>query len=126
MQFLFIIDPLASLKAYKDSTVTMLREAHRRGHALYVCEQTSVAASEDAIQAGVTRITIGQNDADWYAAHESAMRKLASFDAVVMRKDPPFDMEYVASTWLLSAAEREFTSTTSPAVRRETCTWLPT
>ena len=107
MQFLFIIDPLESLKAYKDSTVTMMREAQRRGHAVYTCEQTSIAASGGAIQAGTTRITLRPADDDWYSAGETAVKKLAAFDAVVMRKDPPFDLEYITTTWLLSAAERE-------------------
>ena len=51
MQFLFIIDPLASLTAYKDSTVTMMREAHRRGHAVYACEQHSLALSGGSVVA---------------------------------------------------------------------------
>ena len=107
MQFLFIIDPLESLKAYKDSTVTMMREAQSRGHAVFTCEQTSIAASGGAIQAGTTGITLKPDDADWYSAGATSVRKLASFDAVVMRKDPPFDLEYITTTWLLSAAERE-------------------
>jgi len=107
MQFLFIIDPLESLKAYKDSTVTMMREAHRRGHAVFTCEQTSVAASGGHIQAKSTRIDIAPEDENWYTQRDEGTRKLASFDAVIMRKDPPFDLEYITSTWLLSAAERE-------------------
>jgi len=107
MQFLFIIDPLESLKAYKDSTVTMMREAHRRGHAVFTCEQTSIAARGGHIQAKSTRIEVAADDKDWYTQRDEATRKLASFDAVVMRKDPPFDLEYITSTWLLSAAERE-------------------
>ena len=107
MQFLFIIDPLGALKAYKDTTVTMMREAHQRGHAVFVCEQTTLASSGGSIQAGVTRISIADSDDDWHTPHESEVRRLATFDAVLMRKDPPFDMEFVTSTWLLSAAERE-------------------
>src|SRR5207245_2929967 len=47
------------------------------------------------------------NDEDWYRAHETETLPLSGFDAVLMRKDPPFDLEYVTSTWLLSAAERQ-------------------
>ncbi len=107
MQFLFITDPLDDLKAYKDTTVTMMREAHRRGHAVFACEQTTLASSGASVEARAMRIAVNDQDDDWYSAHESATRRLASFDAVVMRKDPPFDMEFVTSTWLLSAAERE-------------------
>jgi glutathione synthase len=120
MQFLFITDPLNDLKAYKDTTVTMMREAHRRGHAVFVCEQTTLASSGGSIEAGAMRIAVNEQDDDWYSVHESATRRLASFDAVVMRKDPPFDMEFVTSTWLLSAAEREGARViNSPAALRD-------
>ena len=51
MQFLFVIDPLDSLKAYKDSSITMMREAQHRGHAVWVCEQTAIAADAGEISA---------------------------------------------------------------------------
>ena len=107
MQFLFIIDPLESLKAYKDSTVTMMREAARRGHAVYACEQQSLALVRGSVTAAATRLTLAGDDDNWYGAGPLEERKLASFDATLMRKDPPFELEYVASTWLLQAAERE-------------------
>ena len=106
MQLLFIIDPLASLKAYKDSTVAMMREAQSRGHAVHVCEQGSLALSGGVVSATTTQLTLLADDKDWYRAASPESRTLASLDATVMRKDPPFDLEYVASTWLLEAAER--------------------
>ena len=106
MQLLFIIDPLESLKAYKDSTVTMMREAQSRSHAVHVCEQGSLALSGGVVSATTTQLTLLADDKDWYRAASPGSRTLASFDATVMRKDPPFDLEYVASTWLLEAAER--------------------
>jgi len=107
MQFLFIIDPLPELKAYKDTTVTMMRAAQARGHAVYVCEQPGIAWRAGGVTAETTRITLTDSDSDWYRAEGDTRRRLAEFDAVLMRKDPPFDLEYVTSTWLLSAAERE-------------------
>jgi glutathione synthase len=106
MQFLFIIDPLESLKAYKDSTIAMMREAQSRGHAVHVCEQGSLAFSGGTVTASTTRLTLNADDKSWYRADAPQVRVLASFDATIMRKDPPFDLEYVASTWLLEAAER--------------------
>ena len=106
MQLLFIIDPPDTLKAYKDTTVSMMREAQARGHAAFVCEQTSLSWREGDVAAESLRISLTDNDEDWYRAHERVRRALASFDAVLMRKDPPFDLEYVTSTWLLSAAGR--------------------
>jgi glutathione synthase len=107
MELLFIVDPLESLKAYKDSTVTMMREASRRGYAVHACEQQSLALSNGSVTARVVRLALHEDDTRWYDAGSPAERKLASFDATVMRKDPPFELEYVASTWLLQAAERE-------------------
>jgi glutathione synthase len=107
MQFLFIIDPLDTLKAYKDSTVAMMREAQRRGHQVWTCEQASIAHRGGSVVCEALRIALTDNDEDWLRRHEDGQRALASFDAVVMRKDPPFDLEYVTSTWLLSAAKRE-------------------
>ena len=106
MEFLFIIDPLESLKAYKDTTVTMMRAAQLRGHAVHICEQTSLAWRSGDVTAQAQRITVFDSDEVWFDAHERSERALRSFDAVLMRKDPPFDLEYVTSTWLLSAAER--------------------
>ncbi len=107
MQFLFIVDPLESIKAYKDTTVAMMREAARRGHAVYTCEQQSIAFDEGSVSAHAARLTLSDDDHEWYVAEAPGERKLASFDATLMRKDPPFELEYVASTWLLEAAERE-------------------
>jgi glutathione synthase len=107
MQILFVIDPLDSLKAYKDTTVCMMRAAQRRGHEVSTCEQTSIAWRDGAVSAAATRIVLTDNDEDWYRPHGEARAALASYGAVLMRKDPPFDLEYVTSTWLLSQAERE-------------------
>jgi len=107
MQFLFIIDPLPEFKAYKDTTVTMMRAAQSRGHSVFVCEQPGIAWRAGGVTAETTRLSLTDNDQDWYRADGHARRRLAEFDAVLMRKDPPFDLEYVTSTWLLSAAERE-------------------
>ncbi|HZE61212.1 MAG TPA: glutathione synthase [Burkholderiales bacterium] len=104
---LFIVDPLESLKAYKDSSVAMMRAAQARGHAIWAAEQASLHWSKSRVAAEATRLSLTDNDEDWYRAHESEVRPLKDYAAVLMRKDPPFDLEYVASTWLLSAAVRE-------------------
>jgi glutathione synthase len=106
VNLLFVIDPLGELKAYKDTTVCMMRAAQRRGHQVHVCTQDALAWRGGTVTAAGTRIALTDNDEDWYRRDGSAERALAEFGAVLMRKDPPFDMEYVASTWLLSEAER--------------------
>ena len=107
MEFLFVIDAPDSLKAYKDTSVAMMRAAQKRGHAVWVCEQQSLRWMKGQVAATAQRISLADNDEDWYRGHEHDTRPLARYSAVLMRKDPPFDLEYVVSTWLLSAAARE-------------------
>jgi glutathione synthase len=85
----------------------MMRAAQARGHRIWICEQTALHWVNNRVATRCTRLSLTDNDEDWYRAHESEARALAKFDAVLMRKDPPFDLEYVVSTWLLSAAVRE-------------------
>ena len=107
MNLLFIIDPPESLKAYKDTTVCLMRAAQRRGHAVHACQQEGIAWRGNAVAAQATHLRLADNDEDWYRSDGRTQRALHEYGAVLMRKDPPFDMEYVASTWLLSEAERQ-------------------
>jgi glutathione synthase len=107
LRFLFVIDPLESLKAYKDSSVAMMRAAQRRGHEVWICEVQELHWLKASVAARAAPLSVTDDDHDWYQAREPQTRRLAEFDGVLMRKDPPFDLEYVASTWLLSAAVRE-------------------
>ena len=107
MQFLFVIDAPGSLKAYKDSSVAMMRAARQRGHDVLACEVQEIHWLRGRVAARVRRLEVSDDDHEWYRAGEPQTRALAEIDAVLMRKDPPFDLEYVAATWLLSAAARE-------------------
>jgi glutathione synthase len=107
MEFAFVVDPLDSLKAYKDSSVAMMRAAQARGHALFAIEQPDIFWDNGATRAKVQPLEVGMSDDAWYRTSDRVIRSLASFSAVLMRKDPPFDMEYVYSTYLLEAAEGE-------------------
>ncbi len=110
MRVLFIADPLESFKPYKDSTFAMMGEAARRGHTLYFCEPSAIAAMGGRVQANASRLQLTDPSGEtspWWQLEQPVREPLAAFDAVLMRKDPPFDMEYVASTWLLEQACRE-------------------
>lgn len=107
MDLLFVIDAPESLKAYKDTSVAMMRAAQKRGHSVWVCEQESLHWKQGRVSAAAQRLSLTDNDEDWHRAHETVERPLAGFGATLMRKDPPFDLEYVVSTWLLSAAARD-------------------
>jgi glutathione synthase len=105
MELLFILDPLDELKAYKDSSVAMMREAASRGHAVWACQQGDLAWSRGGVAADTQRLRLSGDDHDWYAVEQQEPRRLDGFDAALMRKDPPFDLEYLYSTHLLELAE---------------------
>jgi glutathione synthase len=100
-----ILDPLESLKTYKDSTYDMMRAAHARGHTLYVLEQHELILAEGGVEAHARRLDLVDEDLAWYTLGEPAWSALTDFDVTLMRKDPPFDMEYIYSTYLLELAE---------------------
>ena len=108
MNLLFVADPLEQFKIHKDTTFAMMREAQRRGHALAVCEPSHMHWQRGGkVSARVLDITLTGRSSDWFSPGEPREAALASFDAVLMRKDPPFDSEYFYATHLLEQAERE-------------------
>ena len=108
MKLLFVADPIESFKAYKDTTYTMMREAQRRGHAITVCEPRHLRwQSGGKVMAQVRDIRLTGDEQAWFTEAGTRDAALASFDAVLMRKDPPFDAEFIYATHLLEQAERE-------------------
>ena len=112
MNILFIADPLESFKTYKDSTFAMMREAQRRGHQLMACQPKDLMWQHGGrVTAFVRDITLTGDADDWFVAAQQAPDErpqvLAEVDAVLMRKDPPFDSEYFYATHLLGQAQRE-------------------
>jgi glutathione synthase len=108
MKILFIADPLTSFKTYKDTTYAMMRELQKRGHVIAACEPAQLSwVRGGKVQAHIKTIRLtGQQD-DWFDITEESIAPLAGFNAVIMRKDPPFDSEYFYATHLLEQAERE-------------------
>ena len=107
MEFAFILDPLPQLKAYKDTSVAMMRALAASGHGVFAAEPGELYWRDGSTGARFRRLALHADDDDWYTAGEPEEHWLTDFAAVLMRKDPPFDMEYVYSTYLLEAAERE-------------------
>ncbi|MGO4307562.1 glutathione synthase [Cupriavidus sp. RAF12] len=107
MRILFITDPLETFKTYKDSTYAMMTEAAARGHELFFCLQSQLSLSANVVEAVARPLALTEDAHDWFRLGEAALMPLGTFDAVLMRKDPPFDMEYVTSTWLLELAESQ-------------------
>jgi len=107
MKILFITDPLPSFKTHKDSTYAMMVEAARRGHELHFVVQEGLMWKGGRVMGECCRLTLTGKPEAWFHLAPPAEAPLAGFDAVLMRKDPPFDAEYVASTWLLELAQRD-------------------
>lgn len=107
MKFAFCIDPLEKLKPYKDSTVAMMRAAAKRGHDIFAFEPRDMAASNGKVVANIRKVIVHPDNAHWFDAEPHREYSLAEFDAVLMRKDPPFDMEFFYATLLLELAESQ-------------------
>ena len=100
-----LMDPLDTIKPAKDSTIAMLKAAAKRGLETLVFGQGDLWSRDGRAFARLAPIELTGDDAAWYRSGEAAVRDLAAVDAVLMRKDPPFDMEYIYSTYLLERAE---------------------
>jgi len=104
MKLVFILDPLASLKSYKDTSLAIMREASQRGHELFVSMQHDLF-----LRGAQARIHVQQFSftGDSYVTSEKMECTPSAFDAIIMRKDPPFDNEYLYSTYLLEIAAQQ-------------------
>ena len=107
MKIAFILDPLDSIKTYKDSSYAMMQEAASRGHSLFALQQEDLVLRDGQVLGYARDLALTTDAAHWYRAGERKATGMETFDAVMMRKDPPFDMEYIYSTYLLELAERQ-------------------
>jgi glutathione synthase len=107
MKLAFVADPLHTFKTYKDSTYAMMAEAARRGHQIHAFQQKDMALENGVVTAKAERITLTGDEKHWYHVESVAETFLSEFDAIMVRKDPPFDMEYVYLTYLLEVAEKQ-------------------
>ncbi len=107
MDLLFIADPLDTFKVSKDSTLAMMRVAQAAGHRLWFCQSRHVLWRSNAVVADCQPLVIKSSSTAWYGLGGIQDRALNSFSAVLMRTDPPFDIEYLNTTWMLSAAVRQ-------------------
>jgi len=108
MNILFIVDPLASFKIKKDTSFAMMREAQKRGYHASACEVPHIQWQRgECVKAQVQDLRLTGDASAWYEVIAERQAWLKDFDAIIMRKDPPFDSEYFYATHLLSQAERE-------------------
>ncbi|MGB8339763.1 MAG: glutathione synthase [Burkholderiales bacterium] len=107
MKLAIILDPLESIKTYKDSTYAMMREASSRRHEIYVMQQQDVVLSNGVVTGFACKLALLNDEINWYSVTPPQPAPLKHFDVVLMRKDPPFNMEYIYSTYLLELAEQQ-------------------
>jgi glutathione synthase len=108
MNILVVADPLEVFKIYKDTTFAMMRELQRRGHTLAACEPQHLQwQSGQPVTAQLRHVTLTGDAETWFTVTREGREPLHGFDAVLMRKDPPFDSEFFYATHLLEQAERE-------------------
>ena len=104
-----VMDPIADINVKKDTTLAMLLAAQRRGWELYYMEQSDLSLDQGLPRATVRRLSVEDNPESWFEVGSPQDIALSDLDVVLMRKDPPFDMDFIYSTYILEAAQREGT-----------------
>ncbi|CAI3810168.1 Glutathione synthetase [Pseudomonas sp. MM221] len=102
-----VMDPIASISYKKDSSLAMLLAAQARGWSLFYMEQQDLYQGESKARARMRPLKVFADPAHWFELGEEQDSPLAELDVILMRKDPPFDMEFVYSTYLLEQAEHD-------------------
>jgi len=101
-----VMDPIANINVKKDTTLAMLLAAQRRGWELYYMEQNNLSLDQGLARGEVRRLSVQDNPDSWYELGSSQDIALSELDVLLMRKDPPFDMDFIYSTYILEAAQR--------------------
>ena len=106
LNHLFVIDPLEKLNKKLDSSLRLAFSLSKRGHNIYIATPKDIYWNMDEGVASLKtqKLEFSENNLDTLSAKASEVRKLSDFQAIYMRKDPPFDMDYIACTWLLDTA----------------------
>ena len=102
-----VMDPIGDINFKKDSTMAMLFEAQSRDWTLYYMEQTDLFIAHDVARAKMKPLKVFNDSESWYQLEEPEDLPLDSLDAILMRIDPPFDMDYIYSTYILEKAEEK-------------------
>lgn len=101
------MDPIANIKYYKDTTLALLLAAQERGWNLHYMEQSDLYMLQGAPRASTRALFVADNADSWYELGPREDKSLGDLDVILMRKDPPFDNEYIYSTYILEAAEKQ-------------------
>ena len=104
-----VMDPISDINIKKDSSFAMLLAAQSRGYQLYYMEMQDLAMMNGVAMGNMRRLTVKQDPASWYELEDAVDTPLADLDVILMRKDPPFDTEFVYATYMLERAEEQGT-----------------
>jgi len=109
-----VMDPIGSIKAYKDSSLAMLLEADKRGYEIFYLEMNDLYMQSSTAMANCRKLKVFDDNQHWYefidgTEQEQKTIPLAELDVILMRKDPPFDMEYIYATYILEYAQQQGT-----------------
>ena len=102
-----VMDPIHAINFKKDTTLALMFAARERGWTLYYMEQKDLAIVDGRAMGNMAPVEVFDDPARWFSLGAREERPLADLDAILMRKDPPFDSEFIYSTYILEAAERE-------------------
>ncbi len=105
MDLLFVIDPIKKLKIKKDSTIEIMRSAFQQGHRIWVCEISDLSISRQQVFANTSHIVLEESNVNWYQTLTVEKKNLLDFSFVLMRKDPPVDLPFIESLWILRQAK---------------------
>ena len=100
------MDPVSRINTKKDSSFAMLLAAQKRGWELFYMEMQDLYTNDDIPMANIQNIKVEDNSDNWFALSNLQTVELANLDIILMRKDPPFDLEYIYSTYILDHAQR--------------------
>ena len=102
-----LMDPIQKLKIHKDSTFAMLLEAQRRGYELHICEQRDLGLRNGRAWLRTRQTRVFDDPSHWFEQDTAWVHDASQFDWILMRKDPPFDAEYLYDTHILDRAEAQ-------------------
>ncbi len=106
-RLLVVMDPIEAIKPTKDSTLAMLLAAQQRGWPLYYAELKHLALRDGVAVGKIAPLVVRDNPADWFSLDAAEPGRLGDYDVILMRKDPPFDTEYIYTTYILERAQNQ-------------------
>ena len=106
MKLAFVMDPISKISYRKDSTLAMMIEAQEKKHEIFYIEPNCLFFDSDKPCAEFSSIFVKYDESNWYEKGEKKTKSLNFFDAILMRQDPPFNMDYINNTYILEAASK--------------------